>query len=192
MEEAFVFVSIFCNNSKKQFAWFPLVTPLIQKLLLFQIKMKREEIVHPGWFQGCLAYLQRLEGCSCEWIICPPGLWLPGNDFTPLGCIPQQTPAHPDSAAQGSRPNSGGQGLQNSSALGSTGEPRHGPSGMFIELSWLCGVLNIPKEIVRTAEQGNWMLRMPTKPQHSTSEYGSRITFFGDQGIPNRGLALLP
>lgn len=55
MEVAFVFVSIFCYNSKKLIAWFPLMTPLIQKLLLFQVKVAREEFVHPGWFKGCLA-----------------------------------------------------------------------------------------------------------------------------------------
>lgn len=62
MKEAFIFVSIFHNNSKKVMA------PLIQKLLLtIQITGKREWSVNLKWFQNCLAYLQRLEGCSCDW-----------------------------------------------------------------------------------------------------------------------------
>lgn len=75
MKEAFVFVflSIFCNNPKKLIAWFPLMTPLIQKLFL---NIPNQEPVSPELFQNCLAYLQRLEGCSCEWWLF--ALWVCG------------------------------------------------------------------------------------------------------------------
>lgn len=59
-------------------------------------------------------------------IICSLGLWLSGNDFTPLGCFPQQAPARADPAAQGSRPDPGGQRLQNRAALGRSGETQLG------------------------------------------------------------------
>lgn len=126
MKEAFIFVYIFCNNSKKLFALLPLMTPLIQKLLLAIPNQEGE---------GRVCQLQMVsDPCSSStetWRVLPWlmiifsfGLWLLGNDFTPLGCFPQHAPAHPDSAAQGSRTDSGGQRLQNSPALGSTGEPQ--------------------------------------------------------------------
>ena len=172
MEEAFIFVSIFYNNSKKLIDWSPLVTPLIQKLLLFQITVKRGEFVHSEWFQGCLAYLHTLKDAPVRDNNLPSGFvayreWLhsTGLPFTTdlstprLCCTREQTQLW----------------WTRTSKQLCTGQYRWVPVGCLLNWGSYCGVLNTPKEIVWAVEQGNWMLRMPTKPQYFSSGYGWRI-----------------
>lgn len=174
MEEAFV--SIFCNNSNKLIAWFALVTPLIQKLLLFQIKVKREEFVHPGCFQGCLAYLHRLEGCSCEWQWF--ALWVCGlQGMTSLHWAafhnrPQHTQTLLHKGADLTLVDK-----DFKTALHWAVQVSHNIAPVGCLLNWVeyCGVLNTSKEVVWAVEQANWMLKIPTKPQHFACGYRSRI-----------------
>lgn len=177
-KEAFTFICIFCDNSKKLIAWLPLMTPLIQKLFLIIPNQEGEGRVCGSRLVSGLSSLSTETWRVLLWvtIICSPGLWLSGNDFAPLGCFPQQAPAHPDSAAQGSRPDPGGQRLQNSSALGSTGEP---PPPFHQAAAW--AELGIAEYSILQKQWFSCEMRKMDgrnaheRPQHFASGQGSRI-----------------
>lgn len=50
---------MFCNNFKKVIAWFPLVTPIIQKLLLIIPNQEQEGRVYQSWTVSELSSLSR-------------------------------------------------------------------------------------------------------------------------------------
>lgn len=173
MEEAFVFVSIFYNNSKKLIDWSPLVTPPIRKLLLTISNHGEEERFCPPWMVSGLPSLStHLKGAPVsgnnlssgfvvyrEWLH-STGLHSTTDLSTPrLCCTREQTQLW----------------WTRTSKQLCTGQYRWVPVGCLLNWVDYCGVLNTPKEIVWTVEQGNWMLRMPTKPQYFASGCGSRI-----------------